>query len=108
MSGPDGAAGMKQRDDLLRDGIDSGEVWAFVRVAAMTRPGKIVEHRLAPVLTGDNVLKVKGFKRWQRIREAAILTTPAGTLTDLLAQCVAHLIRARPAFGARPSGAASR
>jgi hypothetical protein len=42
----------------------------------MTRPGKIVEQRLAPVLPGDNVLKVKGFKRWQRIREAAIPRWP--------------------------------
>jgi hypothetical protein len=60
MSSPDQAAGMKQRDDLFRGGIDSGEIWTLVTVAAMTRPGKIVEHRLAPVLTGDNVLKVKG------------------------------------------------
>lgn len=99
---------MKQRNDLFRDWIDAGEIWAFVTVAAMTRPGKIVERLLAAVLTSDDVLKVKGFKRWQRIREAAIFTTPAGTLTDLLAQRVAHLIRARPAFGARPSGAVSR
>ncbi len=97
---------MEQRDDLFRDGIDTCEIRAFVAVAAMTRPGKIVEHRLAPVLTGDNVLKVKGFKRWQRIRETAIFATPAGTLTDLLAQRFAHLIRARPAFAARPSGEA--
>ncbi len=99
---------MKQRNDLFRDGIDSGEIWPFVTVAAMTRPSKIVEHRLAPVLTGDNVFKVKGFKRWQPIREAAILTTSAGALTDLLTQRVAHFIRARPAFGARPSGGVSQ
>ena len=60
MSGPNQAAGMKQRDDLFRGGIDSAEVWAFVAVAAVTRPGKIVKHRFAPVLPGDNVLKVKG------------------------------------------------
>ncbi len=56
---------MKQRDDVFRDRIDSGEIWAFVSVTAMTRPGKIVEHRFAPVLTGYNVLKVIGFKRRQ-------------------------------------------
>ena len=99
---------MKERDDLIRDGIDSREIWAFVTVAAMTRPGEIVEHRLAPVLAGNYVLKVEGFQRRQRIGEAAILTTPAGAVTDLLAQRFAHLIRARPAFGARPSGVVSQ
>ncbi len=47
---------MKQRYDLFRDGIDSGQVWAFVAVAAVTRPGKIVEYGSAAVLTGNNVL----------------------------------------------------
>jgi hypothetical protein len=84
MFGPYQAAMMKQRDDLFRDGIDSGDIWASVTVAAMTRPRKIVELRLTPVQTGGNVLKAQGFKRRQRIQETAILTAPTGTLTDLL------------------------
>ena len=105
MSVPDQAARMKQGDDLFRDRIDPGEVRPFVTVAAVARPGKIIQYGLAAVLAGYNVFKVKGFKWWQGIRKAAILTAPAGALTNLLAERVAHLIRARPAFGARPSGA---
>ncbi len=41
-----------------------------------------IDRATRPVLTGDNMLKVKGFKRWQRIREAAIFNAgPARSRT---------------------------
>ncbi len=61
MAAPDGSAGMKQRHNRFRGRIDSGEVWPFVTVAPVTRPGKVIEKRLATVPAGNNVFEVKGF-----------------------------------------------
>lgn len=96
---------MEQGSDFARAGVDPGEIGPLMAVAPMACPREIVEGSLAPMLAGDDMFEMEGLEGRESIGEVAVLAPPACTLTDLLAQRVAHLTRARPAFGARLSGA---
>lgn len=51
-------AGMEKKFDFTSDGIDSGQVWTFIKITAMTRESKIAKNAVATVLSGNNMLDV--------------------------------------------------
>lgn len=108
MRSPNCAPWMKQWHDFLGVGISTGEIGAFVTVAAVACLSKIFEERLSSMLTSKDVLEMEGLERRQVVRQVAVFAAPARTLADLLSKCLAHLIRGRIGSAAQPSGAALR
>ena len=86
-------AGMKQRDDFIRFGIDAAEVRSLVGVAAIASQAKILEIVITSVLLGNNVLDVKGKESGCFLWDQAILAPLAGTPPDSFAGAGVHVTK---------------
>jgi hypothetical protein len=91
------AARMEQRNDRLCVRIHAAQVRAFVPIAAVTGPREVLGSCRAAMLARDNVCQVKRFERWKPVRQATILASTAGPLTNGSAQRFAHFAGAADA-----------
>jgi hypothetical protein len=81
---------VEQPNVLVHLGIQRDKIRAFVDVAVMARPAKVVEIIGAAMLTSNDVLGVKAVKRIVVLVDAAILATTTGTFPNKLAPCGVH------------------
>ena len=75
-------ARMKKMGDLLRLGIDSGQVRAFMEVAPMTSQGEVIGRIVAAVLLGDDVFDVKWDGSLMISVKKAVFAAAASSLCD--------------------------
>ena len=73
---PDVAPGMEERDDVSTLGVDTGEVWPLVEVAAVAGQGEIRRVVWASVLLRHDVLDV--------MREPALFLAEQAVLVAIL------------------------
>ncbi len=81
---------MEERDNCTCVRINPAEVCPLVPIAAMTRPGQILQDRQTTVLTCHDVLEVEWLGRRTRIRQPTVFTASVGPLADNLAQGLVH------------------
>jgi hypothetical protein len=72
---------VKQNLYLARYWVDSAEVWAFVKIAAMASERKIFDIIAAAVLTGDNVFDLMRH-RAMLLAKLAVLATISCPVAD--------------------------
>ena len=80
---------MEQRHNLTALRINSGDVGAFVLVAAEATPRKVFEDRLAAVLLSNNVIDLKR-RGIEFARHLAVLATITRPFADLPQQLAVH------------------
>jgi hypothetical protein len=83
--------GIEERNNTTRFSINSGQVRALMKIAMIAGQSEIVGIVLSTMLTGNDVLDVKGEHRESGRRQVAILTTIAGALADQRSQSTVHL-----------------
>ena len=90
VSAPSISTGMEQWHHSAALGIDAGEVWPFVRVAAVTSEREIAGIVGAAVLFRHDMFDMKGNERGRLLRDVAILAGVAGAPPNNLAQGSIH------------------
>jgi hypothetical protein len=70
-------ARIEQRHDHLCFWIDARKIGAFVIIAAVTGPGKVLRFCFASMLASHNVFEMKRFERRKGVRQLAIFAAAA-------------------------------
>jgi hypothetical protein len=90
MFAPDIPTGMEQSNDCACVGIDTREVWPFVRVATITGEREVVRVISSTMLLGHNMLDVKR-NQWRRfLQNAAVFAGVTGMPSDKLSRARIH------------------
>ena len=75
---------MKQTNNFVGVGVETGEIRALVQIALMTRPCQVLQIIGPPVLPRDDMLHVKRVEAVVTLVQAAVLATIARPKADLL------------------------
>lgn len=83
-------AWMEQRRDFTADGIDPGQIRAFVEIAIDAGEAEVLQIVPAAVLSGDDVLDMEGGQRGVLLMEFAVFATGLRALANEVPQTLVH------------------